>query len=140
MLRLDALVTELHYMRKIPCDYHIIFRIDERNLMNYLDWFNALFNLVFFMIGFWTAISWMHKQIYIFKKAQKLKTTVKEKGTKINLLEAFWIVSDYRDYAILKRSFREVHDAESHEKFMENYEELLRKAGTYDLFVAERKE
>ena len=37
------------------------------------------------MIGVWTAISWMHKQIYIFKKAQKLKTTAKENGTKINL-------------------------------------------------------
>ena len=63
--------------------------------MNYLDWFDALFNFMFFIIGVWTAVSWMHKQIYVFKKAQKLKTMVKENGTKINILEAFWIVSDY---------------------------------------------
>ena len=63
--------------------------------MNYLDWFNALFNSVFLMIGVWTAISWMHKQIYVFKNAQKLKAVLKDTGTKINMLEAFWVVSDY---------------------------------------------
>ena len=46
----------------------------------------------------------------------------------------------FRDYAILRRSFREVHNAKFNEKFMENYEELQRKAGMYDYIVAERKE
>ena len=41
--------------------------------MNNIELFNAAFGFVFFVIGFWTAISWMHKQIYIFKYALELK-------------------------------------------------------------------
>lgn len=62
--------------------------------MNYLDWFNALFNTVFFMIGVWTAISWMHKQLYIFKNAIALKKVWDETGIKGSLLECVWRIKD----------------------------------------------
>ena len=47
--------------------------------MNKTEIFNAAFAFVFFVIGFWTAIAWMHKQIYIFKNAIALKKAWDEK-------------------------------------------------------------
>ena len=62
--------------------------------MNKTEIFNAAFAFVFFVIGFWTAIAWMHKQIYIFKNAIALKKAWDEKGINGSLLECFWRVKE----------------------------------------------
>lgn len=63
--------------------------------MNKIELFNVAFGFVFFVIGFWTAMSWMHKQLYILKKAHRLKSTLLKSNIKISIFEAFWLVSDY---------------------------------------------
>ena len=62
--------------------------------MNKIELFNAAFGFVFFVIGFWTAMSWMHKQLYIFKYALELKKRWDKKNIKGSLLECFWRVKD----------------------------------------------
>mgnify|MGYP003399260018 CR=1 FL=1 len=62
--------------------------------MNKIEIFNAAFGFVFFVVGFWTAIAWMHKQIYILKNAISLKKALDENGIKGSLLECFWRVKN----------------------------------------------
>ena len=63
--------------------------------MNKTEIFNAAFAFVFFVIGLWTAMSWMHKQLYILKVAHKLKINLLKSNIKISIFEAFWRVSDW---------------------------------------------
>ena len=70
--------------------------------MSKIELFNVVFGFVFTVIGLWTAMSWMHKQIYIFKFALKLKRNWDERNIKGSLLECFWRVKD----AVVPKKFQ----------------------------------
>ena len=63
--------------------------------MNKIELFNMAFGFVFIVIGLWTAMSWMHKQLYIIKMAHKFKINLLKSNIKISIFEAFWRVSDW---------------------------------------------
>lgn len=46
----------------------------------------------------------------------------------------------FRDYVILRRSFKEYHNVKFNEEFIKNYEDIKHKAGMYDYIMIERKE
>ena len=46
----------------------------------------------------------------------------------------------FRDYVILRRSFKECHNVKFNEEFIKNYEDIKHKAGMYDYIMAERNE
>ena len=54
-----------------------------------IELFNAVFTLIFFSIGIFSAMSWMHKQTYIFKKAREFQKTLKTKGIEASIFECF---------------------------------------------------
>lgn len=72
--------------------------------MNKVELFNAALSIAIFVIGFWTSISWMHKQIYIFKYALELKKRWDKQNIKCSLLECFWRVK----YVIEPKKFSEI--------------------------------
>ena len=56
---------------------------------------NALLMGVFFVVGLWTSLSWLNKQLFILKNALKFKKLANKDGYNTSLLYCYWRVASW---------------------------------------------